>query len=327
MPEARPISVSIVFRSLNEEKWLGAALDACKRQILENGDVEIVLVDSGSTDRTVEIARSAGCRIVHIKKSDFTFGRSLNYGCDAARGDYLVFISAHCIPRHEHWLANLVAPLVKGEADYVYGKQVGHEVTRFSEHQIFAQYYPDFDKIPQEDFYCNNANAAIRREAWAERRFDETVTGLEDMVLAKAILKDGGRIGYVAGAPVLHIHEENLSQIRRRFYREALTLREIMPEVHFHFGDFVRFFSAGVFHDFAEALEQRSFFDHAGDIIAYRFMQYWGVYLGHNEHRVLSRAQKERYYYPRAKRGAETERADDTLNSAPLLAQGGDKRS
>lgn len=320
-------SASIVIRSLNEEKWLGAALEACRRQILPDGlEAEIVLVDSGSTDATIDIAKAGGARIVHIKKADFTFGRSLNYGCEAACGDYLVFISAHCIPAHERWLANLVAPLISGDADYVYGRQIGHEVTRFSEHQVFAQYFPDHDKIPQADFFCNNANAAIRRSVWAAHRFDETVTGLEDMVLAKTIMKEGGKIGYVADAPVVHIHEENLNQIRRRYYREALTLREIMPEVHFHFGDFLRYFSAGVFHDFAEAIEQRRFAAEAADIVAFRFMQYWGAYLGHNEHRVLSRAQKESYYYPRPKRRAKG-REPSEIDGATLTAKSSEPRS
>lgn len=295
-------AISIVFRSLNEEKWLGAALEACQAQETGGARVEIVLVDSGSTDATLNIARRHGVRIVHIKKADFTFGRSLNYGCEAATGDILVFISAHCIPAHERWLANLVAPLRRGEADYVYGRQIGHEVTRFSEHQVFAQYYPDTDKIPQEGFFCNNANAAIRRDLWAAHRFDEAATGLEDMVLAKTLAAEGRRIAYVAGAPVIHIHEETLTQTRRRYYREALTLREIMPEVHFHFGDFLRFFTAGLFHDFSEALTSKVFFKEAAGIVGYRFAQYWGVYRGHNEHRELSRAQKESYYYPRASR-------------------------
>ncbi|MBI1365884.1 MAG: glycosyltransferase [Alphaproteobacteria bacterium] len=303
-------AISIIFRALNEEKWFDDALSACKRQETGGARVEIILVDSGSTDGTLDIARKHGCRIVHIKKSEFTFGRSLNMGCDAATGDYLVFISAHCIPAHERWLANLVAPLIEGAADYVYGGQTGHEISRFSEHQVFAHYFGEADKIPQAEPFCNNANAAIRRELWERHRFDENVTGLEDMVLAKAIMKEGGRIGYVADAPVIHIHEETLSQTRRRYYREALTLREIFPEVHFHFSDFLRCFSAGVFHDFSEAIAQRRFFKEAPGIIGFRFAQFWGAYLGHNEHRVLSRAQKESYYYPRSKRRRATRRAE-----------------
>lgn len=304
-------TVSIVFRSLNEEKWFGEALAACKRQHADGVDVEIVLVDSGSTDRTLGIAEDFGCHVVHIQKSDFTFGRSLNYGCEAATGDYLVFLSAHCIPAHDRWLENLVEPLREGKADYVYGRQTGHDVTRFSEHQVFAQYFPKYDKLPQKDFFANNANAAIRRDLWAQYRFDEAVTGLEDMVLGKALVKAGRKVGYVAEAPVIHIHEETFSQTRRRYYREALTLREIMPEVYFHFGDFLRYLSAGLMHDFSEALSQRCFWKTAPEVFMFRLMQYWGAYRGHNEHRVLSRAQKESYYYPRSNKAGDRSQASD----------------
>lgn len=317
--------VSIVFRALNEEKWFGAALDACKSQRCSDYDVEIVLVDSGSTDRTLEIAAQHGVRVVHIKKSEFTFGRSLNHGCAAASGDYLIFISAHCIPSHSNWLANLIEPLRLKTADYVYGKQVGHETTRYSEHQVFAQYYGEIDKIPQAEIFCNNANAAMRKDVWEKFRFDESVTGLEDLVLAKAIVREGGKLGYVANAPVAHIHEENLSQIWRRYYREALTMREIFPEVHFYLGDFLRFFIAGVLHDVSEALSDRCFVSKAPEIFAFRFMQYWGTYRGHNEHRALSRAQKESYYYPRPVRSRRKTRnrqgAQSQMHDAEQLAK------
>jgi glycosyltransferase involved in cell wall biosynthesis len=298
-----PCSVSIIYRSLNEEKWLGESIAAARRQRLDGGQrSEFILVDSGSTDQTLDIAAREGVRVVHIKKSEFTFGRSLNYGCEAATGDTLVFISAHCIPLHDRWLENLIRPLREGKAEYAYGRQVGHAVTRFSEHQVFDHFYGGRDKIPQAELYVNNANAALLRRVWEKFRFDEAATGLEDMVFGKALMRDGGRIAYVADAPVTHIHEESLDQTKRRYYREALTLREIFPEVHFHFGDFLRCTAAGIFHDFAEALTQKKFLDEAGGVIAYRFMQYWGAWRGHNEHRILSRAQKESYYYPRPKR-------------------------
>lgn len=298
-----PPAVSIVYRSLNEEKWLGQSLAAARTQSLSPGRrVEFILVDSGSTDATLDIAERGLCRIVHIKKPEFTFGRSLNYGCALATGDILVFISAHCIPSHDRWLENLIAPLVDGRADYAYGRQTGHDVSRFSEHQVFDQYYAGETKIPQAELFVNNANAAMTKAVWARYRFDEAATGLEDLVFGKQLQRDGGRIAYMADAPVIHVHEETLNETKRRYYREALTLREIFPEVHFHFGDFLRFFAAGVFHDFSEALTQKKFLDEAGGVIGYRFMQYWGAWRGHNEHRVLSRAQKESYYYPRPKR-------------------------
>lgn len=296
--------VSIVFRALNEAKWFGQALEACQTQSVESGiEIELVLVDSGSTDDTIEIAKKHNCQIFHINKSEFTFGRSLNIGCEGATGDILVFISAHCIPVDEYWLQVLIQPLLDGDCDYTYGGQVGLDgVTRFSESQVFAHYYKAESNLSQDGIFCNNANSATTRKTWEKYKFDEAVTGLEDMVIAKAIVSDGGQIGYVADAKVTHIHEESLSQTNRRYFREALTMREIMPEVQFNFFDFTRCLMTGITHDLLEASREKVLMREAGGIFAYRFMQYWGTYRGHNEHRQLSRAQKETYYYPRIKK-------------------------
>lgn len=296
--------ISIVFRALNEAKWFGDALKACRDQELKPGiELEMVLVDSGSTDGTIAIAQNYGCRVFHIKKSEFTFGRSLNIGCEAATGEILVFISAHCIPVDRYWLQNLIDPLLSGECHYTYGAQVGLSgVTRFSESQVFAHYYKAENDLRQTGFFCNNANAATCRATWSKFKFDEQVTGLEDMVLGKAIVTDGGQVGYVADAAVTHIHEESLQQTHRRYFREALTMRDIMPEVQFTLADFLRCFVASVSQDLAEAGRTRVLRKEIRGIFAYRFMQYWGTYRGHNEHRQLSRAQKEDYYYPRPKK-------------------------
>lgn len=322
--------VSVVVRALNEEKWLGQALAACKSQNLNKGrEVELILVDSGSTDGTLSIAREHGCRIVHIKKEEFTFGRSLNVGCEAARGDILAFISAHCIPTNAGWLEALIAPIENALCDYTYGRQVGHEISRFSERQVFAHYFGESSRLPQQGFFCNNANSAVRAETWRRFRFDETVTGLEDMVLAKLIANAGGRIGYVAEAAVQHIHEETLTQTRRRYYREALTMRSIMPEVHFNMWDMVSCLTAGVTHDMGVALREKAFLKELGGIMGFRFNQYWGTYRGHNEHRVLSRAQKISYYYPQSpKRKAKAGKAAEgnvaiEQGWAPIPAAGG----
>jgi rhamnosyltransferase len=315
--------VSVIVRALNEEKWLGQALEACKSQTLGEGtELELILVDSGSTDRTIPIARDHGCRIVHIKKEEFTFGRSLNVGCEAATGDILAFISAHCIPAGPDWLAALIRPIKDGLCDYTYGRQIGHDISRFSERQVFGHYFGESSLVPQQGFFCNNANSAIRADTWRRFRFDEAVTGLEDMVLAKAITNSGGRIGYVAEAPVVHIHEETLKQTHRRYYREALTMRSIMPEVHFHIWDMVSCFTAGVAHDLSVAAREKVFFKEAGGIIGFRFNQYWGTYRGHNEHRVLSQAQKISYYYPQSSK--KKAKAANTLpNTAAGVENGG----
>lgn len=293
------VDISIVIRTFNEGKWLGPVLDAVATQELDNKTMEVVLVDSGSTDETLSIAEKHGCRIVHIKKDEFTFGRSLNMGCDAAVGRALVFISGHCIPASPRWLLNLVTPLGVDGMVYTYGRQQGHEISRYSEEQLFRKYYPDTSQLPQQGFFCNNANSAILKEHWNENPYDEELTGLEDMDLAKKLVNKGHKIGYVADAPVIHIHEESWHKVKVRYEREAIALQAIMPELHVHFSDFLRYFFSGVMLDWGQAISDKKFFRVAGEVLAFRFMQYWGTYAGANEHRRLSRRRKEEYFYPR----------------------------
>lgn len=294
------MDASIVIRTYNEAKWLPDALRSVQGQNLGGLQVETVVVDSGSTDDTRTIATEFGCNVVEIKKSEFTFGRSLNIGCGAARGRNLVFISGHCIPDSPHWLVNLIAPLDEGRCAFVYGRQYGRQgITKFSEEMLFAKYFPARSAVPQEGFFCNNANSAIPRRIWEEMPFDENVTGLEDMVLTKALVARGHKVGYVADAPVVHLHEETWSKVKTRYEREAVALQDIMPEVHVTFGDFVRYTTVGIFHDWSEALGRREFWCRAWEIAMFRIMQYWGTYKGNNDHRRLSRERKERYFYPR----------------------------
>ena len=172
---------SIIIRTYNEQKYLGQLLTKIAEQEKKLTDVEVVIVDSGSTDKTLEIAKIHKCRITHITQSDFTFGRSLNYGCDFANGDFLVFVSGHCIPRDIHWLDELIAPLIDGVAPYGYGRQQAHGPTKFSEKCHFEKWFPEYSKLPQTGFFCNNANAALTREAWQKHSFNENRLGKQTM--------------------------------------------------------------------------------------------------------------------------------------------------
>jgi glycosyltransferase involved in cell wall biosynthesis len=289
---------SIVIRTYNEERYLNELLQAISVQKNDVVDREVVIIDSGSTDATLEIAKSHNCRITHIKKSEFTFGRSLNMGCEFANGDFFVFVSGHCIPASESWLDELCKPMVDGIADYSYGKQIGRDTTKYSEDRHFEKWFPDYSKIPQEGFFCNNANAAVTRSAWELFKFNEDLTGLEDMYLAKLLVESGRKVAYVATAPVYHIHDETWKQVKIRYEREAYALQRIMPEVYFSFSDFVRYFISGVMADSASAIRDKVFIKKCGEIIMFRFNHYWGTYKGNHEHRKLSTKMKKQYFYP-----------------------------
>ncbi|WP_459827599.1 MBL fold metallo-hydrolase [Desulfomicrobium salsuginis] len=291
-------NVSIIIRTLNESRYLGELLMAIENQSCPGLRPEVIVVDSGSTDGTLTIAHRHGCRVQTIDRSEFSFGRSLNRGCSSAQGEILVIISGHCVPSDTHWLSRLCEPLYDGLADYVYGGQAGGSGSRWSEHRIFAKYFPNFSRIPTGEFYCNNANSAITREAWAKYGFDEDLTGLEDMELAQRLLRDGGRIGYVAEAQVIHHHCETWSAVRRRFEREAIALQRIMPQVHVGALDMIRYFFTSIAKDMGAALAQGELRTNCLDVVAYRWNQYLGTYLGNRELRKLSHAEKEKYFYP-----------------------------
>ncbi len=291
--------ISIIIRTLNEAEFLGDLLAMIARQRLPEGTrAEVVLVDSGSTDGTLGIARRAGARITTIDKAEFSFGRSLNRGCAAAKGAILVFISGHCVPVDEDWLARLTAPVADGRVGYAYGRQVGDDDSNYSERRIFAKYFPDTSRIPQQGFFVNNANAALARALWEAHPFDEDLTGLEDMALGKALQAEGHALGYVAEAPVFHHHRESWAQVRRRFEREAIALQRIMPEVTLSRADVLRYVVSSVWMDWQSAWRNQSLAAGWWRILRYRLAQYSGSHAGNNDHRRLSRARKDSFFYP-----------------------------
>jgi len=283
---------------LNEARYLGQLLDGIRAQSYPLTCVEVIVVDSGSTDGTLEIARQYDCKIVRIERAQFSFGRSLNLGCAATTASLFVFVSGHCVPTSAEWLWDLVRPLHDPSVAITYGRQLGGPETKFSEHALLQKYFPDHPANGQSSFFCNNANSALRSSCWRENRFNETLTGLEDMHLARTLVQKGHKVVYVPTAAVYHFHHEKWRQIKRRYEREAIALREIMPEVHIHWYDALRYFVAGVLGDWARALNRKCLHSVFMEVVAFRGCQYWGSWSGNHQHRRLSHREKERYFYP-----------------------------
>ena len=294
--------ISVIIRTLNEERYLPELLQNIKNQKTYYS-YEVVLIDSGSTDRTLKIAEEFGCRILHIRREEFSFGRSLNRACREAYGKYFVFISGHCIPRDNMWMDKLVEPLAQEIAAYAYGRQIGGAYTYWSEAQIFNKYFPPESQIPQAGFYCNNANSTIRRKTWLQYQFDEELTGLEDMHLAKRIVSSGGKIAYTAEACVYHLHNEHWQQIQRRFEREALALQKICPEVVVRRRDILGYFLRAVITDVSTSKPGMLGIRHIYKIILYRYFQYSGSYKGNHTQKILNKQLRDSYFYPTPSKG------------------------
>lgn len=292
-------NTSVVLRAFNEERHIGDVLQALRS--LTYRDVEVILVDSGSTDRTVSIARPYCDRIITIESRDFTFGYALNVGCQHATGAYVVVLSAHALPGDDRWLAYLVDPLTEdGRVAMTYGRHVGAHQTKFSERRDFARIF-DAPHRPVPPFYANNACSAIRRMLWEEHPFDEHLPGLEDIAWARYFWERGYVIRYVAEAAVHHIHEEGWPQVYNRYRREAVAARRLGLPQPPHSGVSAWQFARDLTADLIAAGTAATW-PQRREIVSFRYHQYRGARDGWRRDIDLG---KERYalFYSGANRG------------------------
>jgi glycosyltransferase involved in cell wall biosynthesis len=302
------VNCSIIIRAYNEERHIGRLLEGIRQQTVR--DVEILLVDSGSTDGTVSIAESFGARVVHIPAAEFTFGRSLNLGIRSATRELIVIASAHVYPVYPDWLESLLSPFGEEKVALTYGKQRGPETATFSEKQIYYQWYPDTSEPRQKTAFCNNANAAIRSSLWEKNPYDETLTGLEDIAWAKWAKEQGYDIAYVAEAEIIHIHNETPRGIFNRYRREAMAFKKIYPEAHFNFYDFLRLTSMNILSDLWYAARERVLWKQGKSIFWFRFMQFHGTRMGYRESGPLTPQLRETFYYARERKQEDDLRRD-----------------
>ncbi len=288
---------SIVIRAYNEDKHIGRLLQGVERQTVK--DVEIILVDSGSTDSTVSIAESFGAKIVHIQPREFTFGRSLNMGVQAATHELIVIASAHVYPVYPDWLETLLRPFEDASIALTYGKQRGPDFAKFSEQQIFHQWYPDESALKQSTAFCNNANSAIRKSLWEKNHYDEEITGLEDLAWAKWAKESGYDIAYVAEAEIIHVHNETPRGVFNRYKREAMAFKKIHPESHFNLYDFARLTATNILSDLWHAAREGVLIKNIPSIFWFRFMQFNGTHMGYRESSMVTPQLRETFYYAR----------------------------
>ena len=290
------MNCSLIVRAFNEEKYLGRLLEGIQQQTVKN--VEIILVESGSTDSTVSIAQSFGAKIVYIPSAEFTFGRALNFGIKAATSELVVIASAHVFPVYPDWLECLLRPFEDEQIALVYGKQRSSKTSQFSEGQIFRQWFPDLDVIRQDGPFCNNANAAIRRSLWEQHPYDETLTGLEDLSWAKWAQGSNYVISYAAHAEIIHIHNETQRGVHNRYRREAMAFKRIFPESHFNVYDFVRLTVTNIISDLFHAVRQQVMLNNVMSIIWFRYMQFLGTYQGYRNSGPVTQKLRQTFYYP-----------------------------
>ena len=293
-----PPRCSIIIRCYNEAKSLGKLLSGISQQEHPLNGIEVVAVDSGSTDSSPQILKEHRVKTLFLDPNEFSFGRSCNIGCEAASGEFLVFISAHAFPVYRNWLETLLKPFEDENVALSYGKQRGNGLNSYSERQIFKTWYPESEQKQLATPFCNNANSAIRRCIWERIRFDENLTGLEDIDFAKRAIQMGYTIAYAAAAEITHVHEEQPSVVFNRYRREAIAYRQIFPDENITLLDFVQLYTVNVASDCYHALFDGELKSQFTNILLFRLMQFWGAYKGMRQTREVSGELKQRLYYP-----------------------------
>lgn len=220
------LKLSIIIPTLNAEAYLPDLLEKLASQTVS--DKEIIVIDSESDDRTIEIALSFDVNIQSIPKKEFNHGGTRNRAARSARGDYLVFLTQDALPVNDFLLEHLVAPFkMDSKIALSYGRQIAHDHSRDIEKFIRGFNYPetsrtrdkrDIESLGVKTFFCSNACATYRKDVFGQLRGfrDDTIMN-EDMEFVYRAIMSGYKVHYAADAQILHSHDYTLMEQFRRY--------------------------------------------------------------------------------------------------------------
>ena len=219
-----PTRVSVVIPTRNGAATLPALLDALWQQRTAR-PIEIIAVDSGSTDGTVEILQRRVHHLLRVAPDEFDHGLTRNIGIDRAGGDLVVLLVQDALPLSDTWITTLTAPVVadptlagsfarqvprpeagvltrRALARWAAGRTVA-SVSRIPDRAHFDELLPD-----QRLLACtfDNVASCIRRSVWKAHPFPATPIA-EDLAWAHDVLLAGHGLAFVPDAVVMHSHD------------------------------------------------------------------------------------------------------------------------
>lgn len=218
--------ISVVIRTYNEQKHIRDVLDSLKRQTYDN--YEVIILDSESTDQTLNIASEYNVRIEHIKKEDFNYSYASNKCVEYATGDIVCFLSGHSVPVKNTYLQDTnevfknkrigacygdvialpdgsITEKVFNRLGYIKNKMKGYD----NEIKLETEIHPGI-------FSCSNASA--RRKLLLKYPFAEKLgCGGEDIEVAYNIIQGGYYVAFVPELLVMHSHGSGFFKFIKEF--------------------------------------------------------------------------------------------------------------
>ncbi len=251
--------ISIIIPVKNGEETINACLKGIFEQTLIS-QTEIIIIDSGSTDKTLEIIKKYPVRLFEIKPEEFGHGKTRNHGASLAKGEFLQMTVQDARPASKDWLEIMLSNFEDKEVVGVTGKQaVPHEKDKnpLQWHRPISKAKPttvqfakgEFEKLSPKEQRQNctfdDVNAMYRKSFFIENPFDEVEFG-EDMRWAKHTLIDGYKIAYDMRSVVWHYHHYNdLKKFKERINYELHFKYEffkLVPENQYNLKYFIRMF-------------------------------------------------------------------------------------
>ncbi|HST56316.1 MAG TPA: glycosyltransferase [Solirubrobacteraceae bacterium] len=248
-------SVSVVIPVKDGERYLEELLSALAREGVDAG--ETLVIDSGSRDRSLELVRAAGVRLIELQPHEFGHGRTRNLGAEQTSGELICFLTQDATPCAGWLAAYRAAFALQPGIGAAFGPHlprpdtspmIARELTEF-----FAGFSPSGEPRVQsagagldaganagEQTFLSNVNACYARACWEQVRFRE-IAYSEDQAFGADMLAAGWSKVYHPGAAVLHAHDYGALEFMRRYFDEYRGLRESTGHVEaFALGDTLR---------------------------------------------------------------------------------------
>jgi rhamnosyltransferase len=228
---------SVIIRTKDSARTLGRALSQLRAQTIP---AEIIVVDSGSSDETLEMARERADHVIEIGADRFSFGRALNVGAAAARAPVHFALSSHSFPPDNRWIER---SLSKYDRSDVAGTSGALTVPGTHE-PLLATYYQTLPNAVNHPWggWFSNTGSSWRADVWAMFPFNEQLPACEDKEWGFRVLAAGWTIAVDSKLMVSQTHrrQHGIRHLYRRTRRECAAIGSFVSLPPFTLRDLLR---------------------------------------------------------------------------------------